>query len=104
MEQLDEASLRRFDCKIKFDFLKPEQTMQLIQQTCQLLNIQEPLHLMKVENIPYLTAGDFATILRQSRLRPIVSVGELMTRLKAEVSVKKQYTARSSMGFLAMTA
>lgn len=104
MEQLDEASLRRFDCKIKFDFLKPEQTMQLIQQTCKLLNIQEAIHLIKVENIPYLTAGDFATILRQSRLRPIVSVGELMTRLKAEVSVKKQYTARSSMGFLALTA
>lgn len=104
MEQLDEASLRRFDCKIKFDFLKPEQTMQLIQQTCKLLNIQETIHLIKVETIPYLTAGDFATILRQSRLRPIVSVAELMTRLKAEVSVKKQYTAPSSMGFLALSA
>jgi SpoVK/Ycf46/Vps4 family AAA+-type ATPase len=104
MDQLDEASLRRFDCKIKFDFLKPEQALQLIRQTCQLLNIQDLNPLFHLEHIQYLTAGDFATIVRQSRLNPIKTLAELVQRLKAEVSVKKQSQSSQPIGFLKMSA
>lgn len=104
MDQLDEASLRRFDCKIKFDYLKPEQTLQLIQQTCQLLNIQDVNPLFHLEHIKYLTAGDFATIVRQSRLRPIQNITDLIQRLKAEVSAKQQSQGSQPIGFLKMSA
>lgn len=104
MDQLDEASLRRFDCKIKFDYLKPEQIFKLMQQTCQLLGITELVSLTHLEKLQHLTAGDFATIIRQSRLSPIDSVVELVQRLLAEVKVKQVARQSQPIGFLKLTA
>lgn len=100
MEGLDQAALRRFDLKVKFDFLKHEQAWELLRRYCLKLCIPTPqpdqrARLMRLEK---LTPGDFAAVMRQSRFRPIASPAELVAVLEAECAVKEG--ARSSIGFL----
>jgi SpoVK/Ycf46/Vps4 family AAA+-type ATPase len=42
MDNLDQAALRRFDLKIFFDFLKPEQAKQLLLAHCLQLGLEAP--------------------------------------------------------------
>ncbi len=62
MTNLDQAALRRFDLKIKFKFLKPEQAWALFQRHCSVLginNIEATLH-SHINHLDKLTPGDFA--------------------------------------------
>ena len=74
MERMDAASLRRFDFKVKFDYLKAEQRWGLFQQESQRLGAQLPkdkpaLNNLKnkIERLTKLTPGDFAVLSRQAR-------------------------------------
>ena len=100
MTGLDQAAMRRFDLKVKFDFLRPEQTRELLCRYCEQLQFPAPqpdlLH--RVTRLSCLTPGDFATVLRQSRFRPIASAAALVSALEAECAMKKE--AKASLGFL----
>lgn len=72
MDKLDAASLRRFDFKVKFDYLSPEQRWALFQQESQRLggklpNDSEALAALKqkIHRLTKLTPGDFAVVSRQ---------------------------------------
>ncbi len=72
MERMDAASLRRFDFKVKFDYLKAEQRWGLFQQESLRLGAQLPkdiaeLNTLKnrIERLTQLTPGDFAVLNRQ---------------------------------------
>ncbi len=102
MQGLDQASLRRFDLKVKFDFLLPHQALALCLRYCTQLKIAEPDNYLKrkLECLPNLTPGDFAAVSRQNRFRPIKSAADLVMALESECAVKEQ--ARSNgIGFLA---
>lgn len=77
MTGLDQAALRRFDLKVKFDFLRPEQVWELLRRHCIALNFgtPQPDLLPRVMRLFQLTPGDFAAVLRQHRFRPIERVG-----------------------------
>lgn len=66
MESLDAAALRRFDFKIRFDFLTRQQRSQLLHETAVDASsalgtcAREPL-----DGLDNLTPGDFANVLRQ---------------------------------------
>ena len=79
MEGLDQAVLRRFDVKVKFDFLKPEQSWELLRRYCIKLKFAtpQPEQLARVMRLQKLTAGDFAAVVRQNRFRPITSSAAL---------------------------
>ena len=100
MTGLDQAAMRRFDLKVKFDFLRPGQTRALLCRYCEQLQFPAPqpdlLH--RVTRLSCLTPGDFATVLRQSRFRPIASAAALVSALEAECAMKKE--AKASLGFL----
>lgn len=100
MEGLDQAALRRFDLKVKFDFLKPEQAAALMRRYCGILAIAEPPpeQMARLMRLHKLTPGDFATVIRQSRFRPITSSAALIAALEAECAVKEG--ARAAIGFL----
>ncbi len=99
MDTLDAASLRRFDLKIEFRFLKPEGAWSLFQDTAVSLgfDVEESDHL-KLGRVRNLTPGDFANVMRQSRLRPIKSAAQLLDQLKAEVALKPESRTKS-LGF-----
>ncbi len=100
MDGLDTAALRRFDLKVKFDFLKPEQACELLHRHCEKLSLPAPQleQLARVRRLPKLTLGDFAVVLRQHRFRAICSSGDFVTALNAECAVKQP--GRAPIGFL----
>jgi SpoVK/Ycf46/Vps4 family AAA+-type ATPase len=106
METLDQASLRRFDLKIKFDYLKPEQSWALFQQT--LIDQNNPLDEAgrekwekKVKALQGVTPGDYATTVRQSRFSDkLFDAKQLFAGLEREIKFK-QYGAFKGIGFIA---
>ncbi|WP_005032776.1 AAA family ATPase [Holophaga foetida] len=91
MGSLDSASLRRFDLKIRFDYLKAAQAWSLCQDLAGKLGIQTDESLQQgLAKLSLLTPGDFANVLRQARLRPITDAADLLDRLRAECQAKPQ--------------
>jgi SpoVK/Ycf46/Vps4 family AAA+-type ATPase len=91
MDNLDSASLRRFDLKLEFNFLKPTQALDIFHSYATQLKLAKPTKAYKniVQNLSLLTPGDFAAVMRQSRFRPIKNIKDFISRLEDEISVKK---------------
>jgi SpoVK/Ycf46/Vps4 family AAA+-type ATPase len=101
MTSLDSAALRRFDLKIRFDYLKPEQAWALFVDTRTQLGIEDEQSLQSsVACLALLTPGDFANVVRQARLRPVRSSIALLQRLRAECQMKPE-GRRLGIGFCA---
>ena len=98
MDNLDRASLRRFDLKLEFSYLTPEQAWDIFVSYAKELKLSKPSASLKskVKSLRQLTPGDFAAVVRQSRFRPIKSIQDLIVRLENEIAVK----ISSSMGFM----
>jgi SpoVK/Ycf46/Vps4 family AAA+-type ATPase len=101
MDQLDSASLRRFDMKINFGFLKQAQRLSLCREVCKAIGLElSPSDESRLQELEKLTPGDFENALRQSRLRPIRTADDLLGRLSQEIKLKNLGSSRS-IGFLA---
>lgn len=101
MEGLDQASFRRFDLKLKFDYLQPAQSWKLLVQTCKGLGLNKPASNLKsrLQRLDRLTPGDFALLARQQRFSPAVSAQDLLHRLSDEQKLKTDAVPRK-MGFI----
>lgn len=100
MDGLDQAALRRFDLKAKFDFLSTEQVWKLFVRHCKQLDLPHrkktlPQQLAALE---YLTPGDFAAVARMSRFSPLQSAEAFIQALRNEASHKEQ-TKKQKFGF-----
>lgn len=91
LDTLDEASLRRFTFKIKFDFLNKEQINSGIEHFFGIKNTNL--------NIKGLTAGDFATVKKKTDFLNITDINEIAKLLEDEVRVKKSKTLQKTVGF-----
>ena len=102
MDNLDSASLRRFDLKLEFSYLKPEQAWKMFIAYSKELSLKKPSSSLQriVQSMKYLTPGDFAAVTRQNRFRPITDAKDLLQRLEDEIAIK-QVSGGSVMGFLA---
>lgn len=100
MEGLDQASLRRFDVKARFDWLRPEQAQELLGRVCQQIGLPVPTDndIAEIRRLRNLTPGDFAAVMRQHRFRPVASAERWVQLLQVEASLKAG--AKGSMGFL----
>ncbi|MEE6029511.1 AAA family ATPase [Avibacterium paragallinarum] len=90
MDNLDPAALRRFDLKLHFEYLVPEQRKDVaINQVAKLgltsLNKQELARFQYLDN---LTLGDFATIARRHHFSPFETSAEWLNALENELSLK----------------
>lgn len=102
MSGLDQASLRRFDMKLEFGYLKPAQAWSLFKDECSLLEIDisdKEMLKEKIKRLDQLAPGDFASVRRQSKFMPINSSEVFLERLIEEVSVKN-ISADVKIGFL----
>ena len=90
---LDQASLRRFDLKIKFDFLLPRQSKALLKSYCKSLNLDNPDKALaaRIGRLNNLTPGDFAAIVRRHRFKPICSATEMVAALEEECGLKENF-------------
>lgn len=100
MDGLDPAALRRFDLKVKFGYLQPSQAAALLVRYCTVLHWPAPrdADMARLARLSCLTPGDFATVLRQNRFRPLVDVGGLIAALQTECALKQPL--RPAIGFV----
>lgn len=91
LDTLDEASLRRFTFKIKFDFMTSEQTNLAMEHFFGIKNSNL--------NIKGLTAGDFATVKKKADFLCITDLCELSKMLEDEVKIKKSKELQNCIGF-----
>jgi transitional endoplasmic reticulum ATPase len=101
MDGLDPAALRRFDLKVRFDFLLPDQAVALFERYCTNLGLAAPgaPDVGHLRALRMLTPGDFAAVTRQHRFRPIKSPANFVLALQEECRLKEK--SRPPIGFLA---
>jgi len=99
MDRLDAAALRRFDLKVRFDYLRAEQAWVMFQDAAIGMGF-EPTPALKgrLSQLGILTPGDFATVVRQARMNLPKDAPELLSRLEAECEVKPDHR-RKPIGF-----
>lgn len=100
MDGLDPAALRRFDLKVRFDFLLPDQAAALFERYCTSFGLAPPQasELRDLRALRVLTPGDFAVVARQHRFRPVVSAAGFITALQGECRIK--HRQGPAIGFL----
>lgn len=100
IKHLDQAALRRFDFKIEFGYLKPEQAWGLFEQHCRTMKLDiAPTLEAQVKKIGMLTPGDFAVAAQRARIAPFRDAAEMLKLLKSECALKEGAN-KGSFGFL----
>lgn len=101
MENLDEASLRRFDAKVEFGYLRQKQALALYLSCLKELGLKASMVVKtEIKKLSHLTPGDFAAAMRRDRFHKIKTANEFLARLQDEVAVKKEFK-EPKIGFLA---
>ena len=104
VDMLDAASLRRFDFKVKFDYLRCDQKRALLRVVAGDMErdseVQKPV-LARLDGLETLTPGDFSNVLRQLRItgQPAAS-SNIVALLAAEAAMKPEGRHRT-VGFTA---
>ena len=95
IEVLDPAALRRFDLKLKFDYLTLKQRLDFAKQQAEILGL--PLlseeDLTQIESLNLLTPGDFAAVARRHQFSPFQKVQDWLNALQGECEVKPAFSA-----------
>lgn len=101
MDGLDPAALRRFDLKLHFDYLKPEQAVKFAQEQVNKLSLPDltDVEQDRIAQLRNLTPGDFAAVARRHRFAPFDNLDEWLRAIKAECEIKQESKSRS-IGFL----
>ena len=99
MDNLDKASLRRFDAKIRFNFLNAAQSENLLKKYCKQLKLRLLAKSIKqIRALNVLTPGDFAAVGRQHRFVPLRDSSAFVQRLTDECKLKNSDSR--SIGFI----
>lgn len=101
MDGLDRAALRRFDLKLCFNYLRPDQAWQIFERQALALGLPPPGKEIKASltGLRDLTPGDFAAVARQSRFRPLQDCASMLNALTDECRVRDG-TKRTAIGFI----
>ena len=95
IEVLDPAALRRFDLKLKFDYLTLPQRLDFAKQQAEILGL--PLlseeDLGQIESLNLLTPGDFAAVARRHQFSSFHKVQDWLMALQGECEVKPAFSA-----------
>jgi SpoVK/Ycf46/Vps4 family AAA+-type ATPase len=96
IDQLDPASMRRFDIKLHFGYLLPAQTGRLLVSYCRNLDLPQPTSadLELAATMDVSAPGDFAAIARQHRFQPFRDAHSLLLAVIAESNLKANRTRR----------
>ena len=98
---LDPAALRRFDLKLKFDYLSATQRQDFAKNQAKCLGLGElnegDLHF--IERLSLLTPGDFAAVARRHQFTPFEEPKSWLNALQEECEIKPQYNQTRRIGF-----
>lgn len=101
MDGIDPAALRRFDLKLRFDYLKPMQSRELLLQYSKELNLTGSIELAEqlLESLSNCTPGDFANVARQHRFQPFRGSHEFAEAIAHECQLKTARAGGRKLGF-----
>ena len=89
IDTLDAASLRRFDLKAKFGYLRPEQGLKLFRRWSEKLGIDvTDTAASRIARMDTLAPGDLAAVARQAQFRPVTSSEDFAERLTVGCRMK----------------
>jgi len=90
IDNLDKASLRRFDLKLEFRSLTGKQGWKMCKLYAKMLKLPhvDKSHKEEIMRLQNLTPGDFAAVVRQHRYRPVGDIKDFIQRLRDETAVK----------------
>jgi len=98
MDDLDQASLRRFAIKVEFDYLKPDQAINMLEQES--VGELSPEDARAIAMISNLAPGDFAAVKKRLEILGMEATPDMMIReLQTEVQVKHDAVSKP-IGFL----
>lgn len=99
MQGLDQAALRRFDLKVRFDHLRPEQAWRLFRSQCTELGLSavQTDHKLRLGLLDGLTPGDFAAVARRHRFCPFHVPEDMLAALEEECTMKGR--GKRAIGF-----
>lgn len=101
MDNLDAASLRRFDARVRLSYLKPAQSVCMFTKLAASLGLElNDMACAAVTRMDVLTPGDFAAAARLCRLDRPGTAMELTQRLRKACEDKKN-PIRRGIGFAA---
>ena len=100
MNVLDPAALRRFDLKLKFDYLTPQQRLDFAKQQAEKLNlgVWDETYSKRMLELNLLTPGDFAAVARRHNFSPFENLEDWLEALCGECRVKPEFS-RKKVGF-----
>lgn len=104
IDSLDEASLRRFDFKVRFDYLTRAQRLAMLMRVCGASAEQSVIAediVATLDRLEQLTPGDFANVLRQLRVTGTKATASEIVRLLAAEAAMKPEGRRRAIGFSA---
>ena len=101
MDELDPAVLRRFDLKLKFDWLTAGQAAALAAEHLSLLHLPplDAAQQTRLQQLTSLAPGDFAAIARRHRFAPFVNAAEWLQTLMEEYQLKAPHLQKRRIGF-----
>ena len=101
MDALDPAVLRRFDVKLRFDWLTAAQAAALATEHLALLGLPplDATQLARLQQLKVLAPGDFAAIARRYRFAPFVHAEAWLQALAEECRLKAPLYGKRSIGF-----
>lgn len=96
MNGMDQAALRRFDVKARFDYLTPGQAFGLLCCHCAGFEIATPgeRHKALLSQLAVLTPGDFAAVARRCRFTKLETPDAWIAALEEECAFKDAAQAR----------
>lgn len=99
MDGLDRAALRRFDCKIRVDYMRAEQSLRMFQRTLDSCGIaRDEDSQADIARMSCLTPGDFALVERRHAVAPFANAHAVLDALRREVAMRADAPRR--IGFV----
>lgn len=106
MDNLDKASIRRFDMKVEFKPLDSTRFIKAFGLYARYLGINDYVEFLEsssiqreIEKLDNICFGDFALIARSARFEPLTSSQQLLEKLQEESKLKDTHTNTRKMGF-----
>jgi len=99
MDNLDQASLRRFAIKVKFDYLKVEQVLAMLKKESVGEVSEEDCR--NIQSMHYLAPGDFAAVKKRLDILSLEATARTLIRELSEEMELKEEGKEKAFGFVA---
>lgn len=89
MDGLDQAALRRFDFKVRMDYLRPDQALAMLERHLRAWGITDTGNASGRLRMQPLAPGDFAVLARRHQITPFTSIDSVLDAICEEAAFRE---------------